>query len=88
MINFRLPKLIQIYRVASGKIWFVCSCGRLASSKVHAYTNHLRCKHCVASNMLLTASLTFVEPSEIEYSELFEKFYLNGLLNFVEASGG
>ena len=81
MINFKMPKLISIYKVSKGKIWYVCSCGKLASMKLVEYNKHLRCKSCTVANSALQ-----VEP--VDNAPLFEKFYDNGLLDHVEAISG
>ena len=81
MINFKMPKLISIYKVSKGKIWYVCSCGKLASMKLVEYNKHLRCKSCTIADSVL-----LVEP--VDNTPLFEKFYSNGLRDHVEAISG
>ena len=84
MINFKVPKMIQVYKVSKGNIWYVCSCGRLASVRVHDYSKKVRCKQCTAMNALLTSRLKYTELTPLDYLEIFDKFYLNGLLDYVE----
>ena len=84
MINFKVPKLITIYKVSKGKMWYVCSCGRLASARITDYNKKIRCKHCTALNELLLHRLDFSEISDLERKELFDKFYQNGLLDYAE----
>ena len=84
MLNFKMPKLISIYKVSKGKIWYVCSCGKLASMKLVEYNRHLRCKSCTVAN----DALKFLPVAEQNSEPLFDKFYNNGLLEHVEAICG
>ena len=84
MFNFKVPKLVQVYKVSKGKLWFVCTCGRLASVEVGKYHKQLRCKNCNYLNTLLISSMHFRELSPLELDELFAKFYSNGLLHYAE----
>ena len=86
MFKFTTPKLIQIYKVQKGKAWFICSCGRLASLDIKNYTKHTRCKRCEEVNKDLVLTGVNGEIIGSDLVEMFDKFYLNGLLDYVEES--
>ena len=84
MIDTKTPRLIQIYQVKKGKAFFVCSCGRLASVPVIKYNKSRRCVDCEfkGQNLLVTTM------TSVEYAELFNKVYTNGLLDYMETIHG
>lgn len=84
MLKFTTPKLIQVYKVQKGKAWFVCSCGRLASVAIKDYSKHTRCTRCEDVNKTLLAIGLVGTIEGPDLLELFDKFYLNGLLDYVE----
>ncbi len=84
MINFKIPKVIHIYKVSKGKIWYICSCGRQATVKVNEYNKHVRCKNCNIANRILINQKGFEDLGGNDLEEMFNRFYSNGLLDYVE----
>ena len=88
MLNFKVPRLIQIYQVKKGKAHFVCSCGRLASVPIAKYNRSRRCKDCEEKCNNLIIKKPNLLLTDLEYDEMFEKFYSNGLLDMIESFDG
>lgn len=83
MIDFSKPRMTKIYQVKKGRVFFVCSCGKLSSVTLKEYNRKCRCKDCETYNTLLTSRLYHLGLDREDLAELFNIVYENGLSDYL-----
>jgi hypothetical protein len=81
MINPKIPRVVSLHSVSNGKLNFVCSCGRIGSSKIKEFNRLTRCSMCELANARLINSGKYIDNTQIK--ELFTVIYKNGLYDFL-----
>jgi len=81
MVNHIFPKTINLVHVKNGELVFVCSCGRVDSTRLKEFNKKTRCQICTKANAKLIAENKVVNKFQIY--ELFDTMKQNGLYNFV-----